>query len=570
MERGSMSTSNGYGAPRAAQVALDLLLAETTASPRERFLPGREAVKLGAALARRPKAVVQRTSHLGQQLADVLAGRSQRQPSREDRRFGDPAWMSNWALRRLLQSYLAVGEAVDGLISDAALQWADDRKLRFVAQNLVDALAPTNFALTNPQVLKAVIDTGGSNFLNGLRQLARDIRQPPRLPRNVDQTKFEVGENLALSPGAVVVRNEGLELIQYRPTTPAVRQTPLLIVPPMINKFYITDLAPGKSLVEYLVAEGQQVFSISWRNPGRDHSHWGLDHYAAAVLDALDAVETVTGSERTHLIGNCAGGLLASALCGHLAAVGGLDRIASLTVGVCVIDNEHSNVVGAMASRRSIQAATLASARKGYLDGAELASMFLWLRPNDLIWPYFVNNWLLGKDPPAFDILYWNADTTRLPAALHRDFLAIASQNQLREPGGITLLGTPIDLSTITTDSYLVAGVADHITPWQNCYRTTQLLGGSKRFVLSNSGHIAAIVNPPANKRATFCTAGEHTPADPEEWLRTSVTHEGSWWTDWNAWLAERTGGTSRAPRRLGSRRYPVIGPAPGEYVHER
>jgi polyhydroxyalkanoate synthase subunit PhaC len=565
-----MSTGYGHGAPSAAQAALDLLLAEATASARERFVPGREAVKMAAALARRPKAVMQHGTRLGRELADVLAGRSQRQPSPEERRFADPAWAGSWALRRLLQGYLAAGQAVDGLISDAALEWADDRKLRFMAQNLLDALAPTNFAVTNPQVLKAVIDTGGSNFLGGLRQLARDIRQPPRLPRNVDQAKFKVGENLALSPGAVVVRTGGFELIQYRPTTPEVRQTPLLIVPPMINKFYITDLAPGKSLVEYLLAQGQQVFSISWRNPGRDHRHWGLDHYAAAVLDALGAVEAITGSERAHLIGNCAGGLLVSALCGHLATAGGLDRIASLTLGVCVIDNEQANVVGAMASRRSIKAATLASARKGYLDGAELASMFLWLRPNDLIWPYFVNNWLLGKDPPAFDILYWNADTTRLPAALHRDFLAIASQNQLREPGGVTLLGTPVDLSAVTADSYLVAGVADHITPWQNCYRTTQLLGGSKRFVLSNSGHIAAIVNPPASKRATFRTAGERPPSDPEAWLRESAVHESSWWTDWNTWLAERAGGTKRAPRRLGSRRYPVVGDAPGEYVHDR
>jgi polyhydroxyalkanoate synthase subunit PhaC len=565
-----MSTGYGHGAPSAAQAALDLLLAEATASARERFVPGREAVKMAAALARRPKAVMQHGTRLGRELADVLAGRSQRQPSPEDRRFADPAWAGSWALRRLLQGYLAAGQAVDGLISDAALEWADDRKLRFMAQNLLDALAPTNFAVTNPQVLKAVIDTGGSNFLGGLRQLARDIRQPPRLPRNVDQAKFKVGENLALSPGAVVVRTGGFELIQYRPTTPEVRQTPLLIVPPMINKFYITDLAPGKSLVEYLVAQGQQVFSISWRNPGRDHRHWGLDHYAAAVLDALGAVEAITGSERAHLIGNCAGGLLVSALCGHLATAGGLDRIASLTLGVCVIDNEQANVVGAMASRRSIKAATLASARKGYLDGAELASMFLWLRPNDLIWPYFVNNWLLGKDPPAFDILYWNADTTRLPAALHRDFLAIASQNQLREPGGVTLLGTPVDLSAVTADSYLVAGVADHITPWQNCYRTTQLLGGSKRFVLSNSGHIAAIVNPPASKRATSRTAGERPPPDPEAWLRESAVHESSWWTDWNTWLAERADGTKRAPRRLGSRRYPVVGDAPGEYVHDR
>jgi polyhydroxyalkanoate synthase len=567
-----MTATDMNGSDRSASagyVALDLLLAEASAGTRERFLPGREAVKLGAGLVRRPKTVVRRGLDLGRELGGVAAGRSPRTPPRGDRRFTDPAWTSNWALRRFVQGYLAVGDAVDGFISDAQLDWADDRKLRFAAQNLVDALAPSNIPLTNPEVLRAAIDSGGSNFVDGVRQLASDIRKPPRLPRNVDQGKFKVGENLALSPGAVVMRNEALELIQYRSVTSEVRQTPLLIVPPMINKFYITDLAPGKSLIEYLVAQGQQVFAISWRNPTADHRHWGLDEYAAGVLEALDAIEQISGSERTHLVGNCAGGLLAASVSGHLAATDRLGRIASLTLGVCVIDNERSNVVNAMASRRSIGAATLASARKGYLDGADLASMFLWLRPNDLIWPYVINNWLLGKEPPAFDILYWNADTTRLPAALHRDFMAIASENRLREPGGISLLDTPVDLSGVTTDSYLVAGVADHITPWENSYRTTQLLGGEKRFVLSNSGHIAAIVNPPTNKRATFRTAGTCAPADPEEWMRQSVPHEGSWWLDWNGWLAERDAGPRRAPRRMGSRTYPILGSAPGEYARE-
>jgi poly[(R)-3-hydroxyalkanoate] polymerase subunit PhaC len=232
-----MSATNGTDAPTAVQAALDLLLAEAAATTRQRFLPGGEAIRLGAALARRPRALVRRGAGLGREIASVIDGTSERQPAREDQRFSDQAWSSSWALRRLMQGYLAVGEAVDGFISDAALGWADDRKLRFVAQNVVDALAPTNFALTNPQVLKAAIDTGGSNFVDGLRQLVRDVRRPPRLPRNVDQTKFKVGENLALSPGAVVVRSEGFELIQYRPATPEVRQTPLLIVPPMINKF---------------------------------------------------------------------------------------------------------------------------------------------------------------------------------------------------------------------------------------------------------------------------------------------------------------------------------------------
>ena len=343
----------------------------------------------------------------------------------------------------------------------------------------------------------------------------------------------------------------------------------MLIVPPMVNKFYIFDLAPGRSIIEYLVGRGQQVFSISWRNPDERHRTWGLDAYAGAVMDALDAVANISGVERVQMIGNCAGGMLAAMVASHLADQGEQDRLAGLTLGVCVIDNEHSNVVNAFATKRSVKLATLASSRKGYLDGRDLASVFLWLRPNELIWPYVVNNWLLGKEPPAFDIMYWNADTTRMPAALHRELVEIATVNALKVPGAVTVLGSPVDLSTVTVDSYLVAGLTDHITPWQNCYRTTRMLGGTARFVLSTSGHIAAVINPPGNKRATYQTAGTLAPPSPEDWLREAVMHEGSWWADWDAWLAERGGDLRPPPRHLGSRRYKVVGAAPGEYAHE-
>ena len=268
------------------------------------------------------------------------------------------------------------------------------------------------------------------------------------------------------------------------------REVPILLVPPMINKFYIMDLAPERSHIEHLVQSGQEVFTISWRNPREEQRDWGLDAYADAVVEAFDAVLDISGCNRAHVVGYCAGGLVGTATISHLAAVGRLEQVASMTLGVCVIDNEHSNVVGAFATEEIKNVAAAASAKKGYLDGRDLASVFLWLRPNDLIWPYVVNNWLLGKDPPAFDILYWNADTTRMPAALHRDFLEIATANSLRRPGGVTVLGSPVDLGKITVDCYLMAGAADHISPWQNCYRTTQLLGGRTRFVLSTSGHI--------------------------------------------------------------------------------
>lgn len=565
----SFGHTEAEDAPSTAGAALDLLLTEAGLSTRERFLPGWETLRFVTRLARRPGRVVRRGSALTEELAKVVAGRSELKPPRGDRRFLDPAWSDSWLYRRLLQAYVAVDETVDGVIDDAELDWIDDHKLHFIAQSIVDALAPANAPLVNPQVLKGTIDAGGLNLVRGARQFARDMREPPRLPANVDVSKFAVGRNLGLSPGAVVLRDERFELIQYQPTTPEVRAVPILLVPPMINKFYVTDLAPGRSHVEHLVQSGQQVFTMSWRNPRAEHHGWGLDAYADAVLEAFDAVLDISGCDRAHMLGYCAGGLVAAATLSHLAAVGRLEQVASVTLGVCVIDNEHSNVVGALATEEIKNVALAASVKKGYLDGRDLASVFLWLRPNDLIWPYVVNNWLLGKEPPTFDILYWNADTTRMPAALHRDFLEISTENSMRRPGGVTVLGSPVDLSRITVDSYIVAGAVDHISPWQNCYRTTQLLGGRTRFVLSTSGHIAAIVNPPGNKRATYRTADEQTPPDPAEWEELATTTQGTWWTDWDEWLAERSGGMRPAPARLGSRRHKLVGAAPGEYVLE-
>jgi polyhydroxyalkanoate synthase subunit PhaC len=565
----SYGSHEGEPEPSTAGAALDLLLTEAGLSTRERFLPGGETLRFVTRLARRPGRVVRRGTTLTEELAKVVAGRSELKPPRGDRRFLDPAWSDSWLYRRLLQAYLAVDETVDGVIDDAELDWADDRKLRFIAQSIVDALAPANAPLVNPQVLKGTIDAGGLNFVRGARQFARDMRDPPRLPANVDVSKFAVGRNLGLSPGAVVLRDERFELIQYQPATPEVRAVSVLLVPPMINKYYIADLAPGRSQIEHLVESGQQVFTMSWRNPRAEHRGWGLDAYADAVLEAFDAVLDISGGDRAHMLGYCAGGLVVAATVSHLAAVGRLEQVASVTFGVCVIDNEHANVVGAFATEQIKNVALAASAKKGYLDGRDLASVFLWLRPNDLIWPYVVNNWLLGKEPPTFDILYWNADTTRMPAALHRDFLEISTENSMRRPGGVMVLGSPVDLGTITVDSYVVAGAVDHISPWHNCYLTTQLLGGRTRFVLSTSGHIAAIVNPPGNKRATYQTAGEQTPPDFADWEELATTTQGTWWTDWDEWLGERSGGMRPAPTRLGNRRHKLVGAAPGEYVVE-
>jgi polyhydroxyalkanoate synthase subunit PhaC len=554
--------------PGPGSAALDVLLTEAAVGGPPRFVPLGSAAKAAAALALRPGRTVGRTAGLAAELGAIAAGRSQRAPGRRDRRFADPAWQSSWLFRRLMQSYLAAASTVEGLIDDADLDWRADRQARFAAQNVLDALAPTNFPMSNPTVLKELVDQGGANVARGMRRLARDVSRPPRLPASVDVSKFEVGGNLAATPGSVVQRNEVLELIQYAPRTETVRAVPLLLVPPTINKYYILDLAPGRSLVEWLVAQGQQVFTISWRNPDAEQGHFDLDTYVEAVADARDAVAAITGEERVHGLGACSGGIIVAGLLGSLAAAGRLSDFASVTLMVCVLDNARAGTAAALGSQDLAAAAVAESARKGYLDGRALAEIFAWLRPNDLIWSYWVNNYLLGKDPPAFDILFWNQDTVRMTAGLHRDFIKIALENPLTRPGGLEVLGKPVDLSAVDLPAYVVAGVNDHIVPWENAYRTTQLLGGRSRFVLSTSGHIQAIVNPPSpDSRSSYRTA-EADPPSAGEFMELAGKQGGSWWPDYDRWLSERSGELGPAPKKLGSRRYKSAARAPGSYVH--
>jgi len=552
----------------AASSGLDTMLTDATRGPLRRLLPGRAAVKLAAKLTVRPDTVVTRGAQLATELAKVGIGRSALEPAKGDRRFKDDAWRGNPAFKRLLQSYLAAGQAVDGLIDDAGLDWRSERQVRFAAENVLDALSPSNAPLTNPAVLKTALDTGGRNFARGAANFARDMAKPPRIPSMVDTSAFTVGEDIAVTPGAVVLRTPVFELLQYKPQTSKVHEYPLLLTPPMINKYYIADLAPDRSMMEYAVKHGQQVFAISWRNPTERHADWDLDTYAGAVLEALEAVEEITGADKTHVMGLCAGGIVLSTVVAHLAAEGEQDRIAGLTLGVTVLDQHNAGTTGAFMGANTAMAATAESARKGYLSGRSLAGVFAWLRPNDLIWNYWVSNYLMGKTPPAFDILFWNADATNLPAALHRDFLNLALDNALTEPGAATVLGTPVDLTKITVDTYVVAGIADHITPWQNAYRTVNLLGSAPRFVLSTSGHIAALVNPPGNEKATF-RVNDALPEQPEAWLESASTTPGTWWDDWVAWLGERSGAKKTARKTLGGKGHKPLGDAPGSYVLE-
>jgi poly[(R)-3-hydroxyalkanoate] polymerase subunit PhaC len=433
---------------------------------------------------------------------------------------------------------------------------------------MIDALAPSNNPLLNPAAVKAAVDSGGKSALAGLRNFAADMAVPPRVPTMVEPDAFEVGVDLAVTPGSVVLRTPVFELIQYRPVTQAVRQVPLLLVPPVINKFYVMDLAPNRSMVEYLVGQGLQVFMISWRNPDARHAKWDINTYGQAILDAMDAAERITGSEQTVLAGACSGGIIAAMVAAHLAHTGQQDRLAAFTLMVTVLDQAHAGLASAVIDERTAKLAEASSRARGYLDGRSLAEVFAWLRPNDLIWNYWVNNYLLGKKPAPFDILFWNADTTRMTAGLHRDFLELGAANALVEPGVATMLGSPVDLGAVDRDSYIVAGITDHICPWQSCYRTTQLLGGRPRFLLSTSGHVAAMVNPPGNEKARYQMAKE-CPEDPQEWLRLAETGHGSWWPDYASWLAERCGEEKAAPAELGGGGLVPVSEAPGTYVYD-
>ncbi len=549
---------------------LDLLLTDSVFGIARRMLPTRSWLRLGASLAGAPHFLLGRGRGLAVELADITRGTSTRSPARADQRFADPAWSGNPLLRRIMQTHLAVAETAGKLLVDADLEWRDRERLQFVLDNAVEAAAPSNNPLLNPLGYKAVIDTGGTSVVRGMSNLIRDLATTPRVPTMVDPDAFIVGGTVAATPGSVIFQNRVMEIIQYAPRTPTVREVPLLIVPPVINKFYITDISPGRSMVEYFLGQGQQVFTISWRNPKARHRTWGLDTYGQAIVDALDAVEKITGSSRTHLHGSCSGGMLAAMTAAHLTHIGQIDRLAGLTLAVTVLDQSRAGLAAAALDPTTAQAAIQVSAARGYLDGRSLAEVFAWLRPTDLVWRYWVNNYIQGRTPPPFDVLFWNADTTRMTATLHKDMVQMGLSNALTTPGAVSMLGTPVDLSKVTVDSYVIAGIADHISPWQACYRSARLLGSeSSRFVLSTSGHIAAMVNPPGNPRASYRMAPPST-EHPAEWLEAAEQQQDSWWPDFAAWLGERSGPDKDAPAMLGAVDLPPLMPAPGSYVREQ
>jgi polyhydroxyalkanoate synthase subunit PhaC len=503
------------------------------------------------------------------QLVEVGVGRSDVAPAPGDKRFTHPAWSGNPLYHRLLQVYLIGARAMHTLVDEVDLDPKSRERARFAVSLVTEAAAPTNTLAGNPSALAKAVETRGGSLVTGLRHLAHDVRENGGMPSTVDPGPFTIGENLAVTPGAVVHRSDVFELVQYTPGRETSYTRPLVAIPPQINKYYITDIAPGRSLIEHAVANGIPYFAISWRNPTPAQREWNLETYVAACNEAVQVARDITGSADANTLGICAGGITMACLLGHLAASGD-DLVNSASFMVAGLDTSVESTVGMLASNAAIEAARARSQRAGVLDGNDLAKVFAWLRPNDLVWNYWVNNYLLGQNPPAFDILYWNADTTRLPAGLHSDFLDLFRSNGLADPGSLVVLGSPIDLGEVTCDTYVVAGSNDHIVPWTGAYRTTQILGGETEFVLSSSGHIQAMVNPPTNKKSSYMTRVGTPPPDANTWLDGAERNPGSWWNHWMAWLTARSGEERPAPDRLGSAEHPPLEPAPGRYVHLR
>ena len=493
-------------------------------------------------------------------------------PERGDRRFRDPAWHDNVLFDFIKQSYLLASRYIlETVREERGLDEKTRQKVEFYARQFVDALAPSNFVATNPEVLRTTIETRGENLLRGLRNMLEDLeRGKGRLAiRMTDLEAFEIGRNIATTPGKVVFRNELMELIQYDPATERVHKRPLLIVPPWINKFYILDLQPKNSFVRFAVEQGFTVFVLSWVNPDERLAHKSFEDYMLeGPLAALDAVEKAVGEKEVTAIGYCLGGTLLAATLAWMAARGDR-RIKAATFFTALVDFSDPGELGVFIDEEQLAALEEMMARRGYLEGAEMATTFNLLRANDLIWSFVVNNYLLGREPFPFDLLYWNSDSTRMPAAMHGFYLRkFYHENRLVEPGGIELAGVPIDLRRIRQPVYWVSTREDHIAPWRSTYAATQIYRGRKKFVLAGSGHIAGIINPPASGKYGYWL-NDRLPPDPDRWLADATHHEGSWWPDWAAWNAGHAGRLvpARDPAKGG---LPVIEDAPGSYVRVR
>lgn len=521
----------------------------------------------GTAL-RHPETTITASMNAMQEFLKVFTGASDVTPDRSDKRFKDPIWSSNPIYKGLMESYLIWSRGMNDWVDTLDLNDRDKLRAKLLTSMVTDTFAPTNTLLGNPAAMKETLDTGGKNLVSGTKNFIEDMVNNNGLPSMVDKSKFELGKNIALSKGKVVLQSEELELIHYQPTTDKVFERPIFIIPPQINKFYIWDLAPGRSIVEFLTGLGYQVYLVSWCNPGPEHAEWNLETYINALDHASEAACEISKSKDLNFVGACSGGITASILMAHWAKKK-VKRANSFTLLVAVLETDatKNTTMGLFANLETLELARKFSRSSGILKGQDLQKAFAWLRPNDLIWAYWANNYLLGKDPPAFDILYWNADTTNLPAAFHEELLNLMEQGGMQADSTWDVNGQPVMLGDVTCDKYIVGGTTDHITPWQGCYLSKHSFGGKNEFILSQSGHIQALINPPGNPRAVYMTnTGKHN--TPEEFLSDATKHEGTWWIHWAEWLGKRSGKQIAAPQTLGSRKHKAGKDAPGTYVH--
>ena len=516
---------------------------------------------------RYPALSMEQTAALVRELISVYSWSSSLTPATDDKRFVGDVWRKNPFYRIHLQSYLAWSASLQNFIDQSSLDVDNKARAHFVLSALTDAFAPTNTLLGNPDALKKTIETRGANLVAGFRNYIGDLATNDGLPSQVNKSAFRVGENLAVSPGAVVFRSPVLELIQYAPATETVQVRPHLFVAPEVNKFYVFDLAPGKSMIEYLVKSGFQVFAVSWRNPTAEHREWKMDTYVDALCAATHVLRDITGSDDLIMHAACSGGMTAVSLAGYLAAKRD-PRLHALTLLVASFDITDSTP-GLFATPNALTAAKAAVNSKGILSSAEMSRGFAWIRPREAIWNYWVNNYLMGNDPPTADLFYWASDATSLPAKFYGDMMDLVVGGLLLTPGAFTVLGMPINISDIQGDKYLVAGTTDHIMPWKGVYRVAQHFSGHREFVLSAAGHIQSLISPPpGHAKAKFFLNPDLAPA-PDEWLKGTTSMPGSWWPHWQAWLAERSGERLPALTGLGSAKWKPIAKAPGTYVHE-
>jgi poly[(R)-3-hydroxyalkanoate] polymerase subunit PhaC len=560
LQRNAGEDAAGLAAPTAIGNAFLELTARMMADP--------------AALVQAQVALWNDYAALWQRTAQRLLGGSAEPmiaPADGDRRFRDKAWSDNALFDFVKQSYLLSARFIQGAVRE--VDGLDDhtaRKVEFYTRQFVDAMAPSNFVVTNPEVLRATIDSGGENLVNGLRNLLDDLeRGKGRLAISMtDMNAFRLGDNIAATPGKVVFQNELIQLLQYAPTTATVHRRPLLIIPPWINKFYVLDLRPENSFIRWAVSQGHTVFVISWVNPdARLAARDFADYMRDGALAALDAIEAATGERDANVIGYCLGGTLLAATLAYMTAKRDR-RIKSATFLVSMVDFAEAGDLSVFIDEEQLTALEERMGRKGYLDASDMATTFNLLRANDLIWSFVVNNYLLGKSPFPFDLLYWNADSTRMPAAMHSFYLRrMYQENLLAQPGGITLDNVPIDLRKVRTPAFLLSTREDHIAPWRSTYAATQLYRGPVKFVLSASGHIAGVISPPGSKYGHW--ENDANPPSPDDWLAGATPRDGSWWPLWQRWVAAFAGGEVPA-RHPGDGGLATIEDAPGSYVRVR